>query len=168
MRTSSPASRRKFLRGCTLGAGGAVVLHGLNKAWACMECLRDKLGGKYPIGNTMLVGNTVVPSDASGSASLASIASVNGSPTSGAGAVSPAGAMNPMTYLRAFDWGQLGSSSSAQPQREYVLRAEDVDVEVATGIKFPAWTYNGQFPGPTLRANAGDRLLIHFENRGSR
>jgi FtsP/CotA-like multicopper oxidase with cupredoxin domain len=33
-------------------------------------------------------------------------------------------------------------------------------------VKFPAWVYNGFMPGPTLRATVGDRILIHFENRG--
>ena len=32
---------------------------------------------------------------------------------------------------------------------------------------FPAWTYNGRVPGPTLRATEGDRLRIVFRNYGS-
>ena len=32
---------------------------------------------------------------------------------------------------------------------------------------FPAWTYNGRVPGPTLRATEGDRLRIVFKNYGS-
>ena len=32
---------------------------------------------------------------------------------------------------------------------------------------FPAWTYNGRVPGPTLRATEGDRLRIVFRNTGS-
>jgi FtsP/CotA-like multicopper oxidase with cupredoxin domain len=34
-------------------------------------------------------------------------------------------------------------------------------------VFFPAWTYNGQVPGPTLRATEGDRIRIHFTNAGS-
>jgi FtsP/CotA-like multicopper oxidase with cupredoxin domain len=38
------------------------------------------------------------------------------------------------------------------------------EIEIAPGIVYPAWTYNGQVPGPTLRARQGDRLRIHFSN----
>ena len=46
--------------------------------------------------------------------------------------------------------------------------AEDREIEVAEGVKFPAWVYNGFMPGPTLRANVGDHLVIHFRNQGSK
>jgi FtsP/CotA-like multicopper oxidase with cupredoxin domain len=49
-----------------------------------------------------------------------------------------------------------------------VVVAEDKEIEIAEGIKFPAWVYNGFMPGPTLRASVGDRIIIHFENRGSK
>ena len=32
---------------------------------------------------------------------------------------------------------------------------------------YPAWTYNGQVPGPTIRCTEGDRLRIRFTNEGS-
>ena len=32
---------------------------------------------------------------------------------------------------------------------------------------FPAWTYNGQVPGPTIRATEGDRVRVLFRNLGS-
>jgi len=34
-------------------------------------------------------------------------------------------------------------------------------------VFFPAWTYNGQVPGPTLRANEGDRIRVNFINQGT-
>ena len=30
---------------------------------------------------------------------------------------------------------------------------------------YPAWAYNGQVPGPTLRAREGDLLRVVFRNR---
>src|SRR5687767_11321092 len=36
--------------------------------------------------------------------------------------------------------------------REYELVARDVDIEVAKGVTYPAWTYNGTAPGPVIRA----------------
>ena len=48
--------------------------------------------------------------------------------------------------------------------REWTLVAQDKEIEVAPGIRFPAWTYNGRIPGPTLRAREGERLRITFVN----
>jgi len=48
--------------------------------------------------------------------------------------------------------------------REYQLHAVDRDIEIAPGLFFPAWTFNGQVPGPTIRATEGDRLKITFKN----
>jgi FtsP/CotA-like multicopper oxidase with cupredoxin domain len=51
--------------------------------------------------------------------------------------------------------------------REYTLRAIDKEVEIAPGVFFPAWTYNGTIPGPVIRATEDDILRVHFENAGS-
>ncbi|CAN5154089.1 hypothetical protein BH18ACT12_BH18ACT12_15320 [soil metagenome] len=51
--------------------------------------------------------------------------------------------------------------------REYTLVAADHDVEIAPGIHFPAWTYNGTIHGPVIRATEGDRLRVHLSNAGS-
>jgi FtsP/CotA-like multicopper oxidase with cupredoxin domain len=51
--------------------------------------------------------------------------------------------------------------------REYTLVAQDLDVEIAPGIHFPAWTYNGTVPGPVIRATESDLLRVHFVNAGS-
>jgi len=51
--------------------------------------------------------------------------------------------------------------------REYALTAVDTDLEVAPGIFFPAWTYNGTAPGPIVRATEGDILRVRFRNQGS-
>jgi FtsP/CotA-like multicopper oxidase with cupredoxin domain len=51
--------------------------------------------------------------------------------------------------------------------RTYALTAIDRDIEVAKGITFPAWTYNGTVPGPVIRATQDDLLRVHFQNAGS-
>ena len=51
--------------------------------------------------------------------------------------------------------------------REYTLTATDREIEVAPGVFFPAWTYNGTVPGPVLRATEGDLLRVRFVNAGS-
>ena len=51
--------------------------------------------------------------------------------------------------------------------REYEIFAVDREIEIAPGVFFPAWTFNGQVPGPTLRATEGDTVRIRFVNQGS-
>ena len=51
--------------------------------------------------------------------------------------------------------------------REYTLTAVDREIEVAQGVFFPAWTYNGTVPGPVIRATEGDLLRVKFVNGGS-
>lgn len=72
--------------------------------------------------------------------------------------------VDPMRYLRHFDWGKPSRLRNGRTLREYNVFSSIRDVEVAPGVTFNAWTYNGQVPGPTLRAREGDRLRIHFLN----
>jgi len=48
--------------------------------------------------------------------------------------------------------------------REFELAASLEEIEIAPGVTFPAWTYNGQVPGPTLRATEGDVIRVVFGN----
>jgi FtsP/CotA-like multicopper oxidase with cupredoxin domain len=84
--------------------------------------------------------------------------------------------IQPMHYLTAFnrcefprhaDWYRETRLPNGRMLREYEMVAYDKEIEIAPGIYFPAWTYNGQVPGPTLRATEGDRIRIHFVNQGS-
>jgi len=52
--------------------------------------------------------------------------------------------------------------------REYWIVAEDKNIEIAPGVYYPAWTYNGQVPAPTIRATEGDTIRIHFLNKGTK
>jgi manganese oxidase len=76
-------------------------------------------------------------------------------------------AYNPTHFLTDFDGGSISVLPSGQTLREFHISAEDREIEVAPGVFFPAWTYNGQIPGPTLRCTEGDRIRVHFTNRGS-
>lgn len=149
--------RRTLLKALVLGTGGGLVLgRAVPAAKACMECLVDKLDGKYPIGKTKTVGDLVMP------------VSLEGVPEPRAYAPAGTGKMDPMKYLTAFDYGEVTELPGGGSRREYFIRAEDREIEIAEGIKYPAWTYNGFLPGPTLRATEGDELRVHFENRGSK
>ena len=51
--------------------------------------------------------------------------------------------------------------------REYTLTAVDKRLEVAQGVFFEAWTYNGTVPGPVIRATQDDLLRVNFVNGGA-
>jgi FtsP/CotA-like multicopper oxidase with cupredoxin domain len=72
---------------------------------------------------------------------------------------------DPMLYLSNFDYGQESKLGDGRTLREFKLVARDVNLEVAPGIIFPAWTYNGTVPGPTIRCKEGELVRIHFTNQ---
>jgi FtsP/CotA-like multicopper oxidase with cupredoxin domain len=85
---------------------------------------------------------------------------------------------NPTTYLRSWNFSELEPVERARfyretkrPDgsllREYEIIAIDREIEIAPGVFFPAWTFNGQVPGPTIRATEGDRVRVRFLNQGS-
>ena len=75
--------------------------------------------------------------------------------------------IDPSEFIQTFDYGKTTIMADGTVVREWELIAIDREIEIAPGIFFPAWTYNGQVPGPTLRANEGERLRVHFVNGGS-
>ena len=75
---------------------------------------------------------------------------------------------DPMDMLVDWDYGTVtGQSADGAPVREYEISAGDVTIEIAPGVYFPAWTYNGRVPGPTIRCREGDLLKVHFANYAS-
>ena len=46
----------------------------------------------------------------------------------------------------------------------YDLEASEFPWEIAPGKSIQAWGFNNQLPGPVLRANAGDTMLIRLTN----
>lgn len=93
------------------------------------------------------------------------------------GRVSP-DRFDPMTYLRSWNFSHLPETErktfyreTPRPDgtllREYEFIAVDRELEIAPGVFYPAWTYNGQVPGPTIRATEGDRIRVNLLNQGS-
>ncbi|MGI8620167.1 MAG: multicopper oxidase domain-containing protein [Gemmatimonadaceae bacterium] len=74
---------------------------------------------------------------------------------------------DPTAFLTHFDYGKVSRLPSGQTLREYDFEATEFELEVAPGVFFPAWGYNGQVPGPTIRCTEGDRLRVHFKNSGT-
>ena len=75
-----------------------------------------------------------------------------------------ANGFDPLEILTDFDAGEVSKDRSGRTVREYEFVTIDKEIEVAPGIFFPAWTYNGRVPGPTIRATEGDRIRIKLVN----
>jgi FtsP/CotA-like multicopper oxidase with cupredoxin domain len=82
------------------------------------------------------------------------------------GSMQPGG-FDPTAFATTFDRGRQSLLPGGQVLREYDLVAVDREIEIAPGVFFPAWTYNGQVPGPTLRCTEGDRVRVRFTNAGT-
>jgi FtsP/CotA-like multicopper oxidase with cupredoxin domain len=74
---------------------------------------------------------------------------------------------DPGAFLGHFDYGEVSTLPNGQTLREYEIHAIDREIKIAPGVFYPAWTYNGQVPGPTIRATEGDRIRVHFRNLGT-
>jgi manganese oxidase len=74
---------------------------------------------------------------------------------------------DPYSILTEWDTGEVSILPDGRRLREFMLTAADQEVEIAPGVFFPAWCYNGRVPGPTLRATEGELIRITFVNAGS-
>jgi FtsP/CotA-like multicopper oxidase with cupredoxin domain len=71
---------------------------------------------------------------------------------------------HPSEILYDFNYGDRVYEENGVTVREYDFVSIDQEVEIAPGIFFPAWTYNGRIPGPTIRCTQGDLIRINFVN----
>ena len=87
--------------------------------------------------------------------------------------------IDPGLYLATWNFSNLPAEERAHYYREtalgggrllreYWIVAQDREIEIAPGVVFPAWSYNGQVPGPTIRATEGDTVRVHFTNGSER
>lgn len=74
---------------------------------------------------------------------------------------------DPTAMLTDWETGTVSSLPDGRTLRSFEIIGEDKEIEIVPGVFFPAWTYNGRVPGPTLRATEGERLRIVFRNHGS-
>ena len=143
-------ARRDFLRmgvGTTAGVAGAAVL--------------SRAGSAHPqhtgVGANVPMAPAVQESHHAGHGASMLV-----------GAVDPqANGFDPMQLLVDWDYGRVSTLPNGQRLREYNIVAVDKEIEIAPGVRFPAWTYNGRVPGPTIRCTEGDHLRINFFNGGS-
>lgn len=74
---------------------------------------------------------------------------------------------DPSDILYDFDYGVTSEMEDGRTLREFQIVASDMEIEVAPGVFFAAWTYNNRVPGPTLRCVEGDRVRVVFTNAGN-
>lgn len=74
---------------------------------------------------------------------------------------------NPSDILTDFDYGKVSTLENGQTLREYDIYVINKDIEIAPGIIYSAWTYNGRIPGPTIRCTEGDHIRITLSNGSS-
>jgi nitrite reductase (NO-forming) len=72
------------------------------------------------------------------------------------GAFADGGALSPGAELKPLD---------PSPVKTVRLDTAHKVVEIAPGVKFSAWTFGNQVPGPTIRARVGDKVRFSMTNR---
>jgi FtsP/CotA-like multicopper oxidase with cupredoxin domain len=150
-------SRRKLLAGGAAAGASLPVLH----QFIPHEGLHEALEGARAAGG----GHAANGGQAHGGAQALHGGGAAG-PTfrSGATVDHRANGFNPTDMLRDFDWGRTRRLASGRVLREWTLVAGDKEIEVAPGVHYPAWVYNGRVPAPTLRAREGELLRVRFVN----
>ncbi len=74
---------------------------------------------------------------------------------------------DPSLMLTDWETGTVSHLPDGRTLRSFEITGVDKEIEIAPGLMFPAWTYNGRVPGPSLRVTEGDRVRIVFRNGGS-
>src|ERR1035437_4522577 len=78
--------------------------------------------------------------------------------------LSSAGFGNPLQPQQSPTGRLQGPPPGGGALREIDLVAEPTQFEVPTHGVFQKWLYNGQFPGPEIRAKEGERLRLTVKN----
>jgi FtsP/CotA-like multicopper oxidase with cupredoxin domain len=152
-----PVGRRRFLR--EVGAAGAMS--------------GALLGGKNLIADAPFAGTAGSPGTNDGHAPLKGLHGGRSGDShdhthGGLGTVGLVdhrrNGFHPHEILTDFDGGEVSKDTSGRTVREYEFVASDKEIEVAPGVFFPAWTYNGRVPGPTIRVTEGDRVRVTLIN----
>ncbi|ACB74307.1 multicopper oxidase domain-containing protein [Opitutus terrae] len=86
-------------------------------------------------------------------------------PTNAAAAVTPLSLYNGLPVQQAHP-ARLPPLLGTGDSVGVTLIATDTTVEIANGVQYNAWTFNGTVPGPVLHVRQGQTVNVTFVNRG--
>ncbi len=135
--TGRRITRREMIQGGSLGAAAMVSAGLLGKSTSAEQIL---LAGEHSSGGH-------------GAHAMGAVGEVD----------HDRNGFDPTDILTDYDFGEV-DTVNGQTVRRYRFVAVDQEIEIAPGVFFPAWTYNGRVPGPTIRCTEGDRIEIEFIN----
>ncbi|MCZ4273346.1 multicopper oxidase domain-containing protein [Maritalea porphyrae] len=138
-------SRRGVLLAGLAAAGGAVAVSGRANAQ------------ELPYGSEASTSTMVTHENMAAHGGMMTVGEVD----------NVANGFDPMALLTDWDVGTTEILPDGRTLRTFEVQAEDKEIEIAPGVFYPAWTFNGRVPGPALRATEGDRIRIIFKNYGS-
>ncbi len=75
------------------------------------------------------------------------------------------GAGLPYAQGKALNFGAELKPLDPSPVKTVRLDTTHKIIEIAPGVKFSAWTFGDQVPGPTIRARVGDKIRFSMTNR---
>src|SRR5438309_6024475 len=70
--------------------------------------------------------------------------------------------IDPTSFLTNFEQGKFVTVENGERVREFNLVSYPSLIEVASGVKFPAWTLNGRDHVPTLRCIEGETVRMRL------
>ncbi|MFV1961027.1 MAG: multicopper oxidase domain-containing protein [Acidimicrobiia bacterium] len=146
--TEDGVSRRELLK--KVGMGGAVLLGGTVLGRVTTDQARATGGDDEYSPGSVDLDNTVVGDDVLG----AVYGRGNGIPPG-----LESDALDAHTFPPEYDNKPDGTV------RDVEIVVEERLLEVAGGVYFDAWTYNGTVPAPIIRVTKGDLVRIRFKNR---
>lgn len=144
---TASVDRRRLLAGGLLAAGGTVA------------AVRSARGQASHNGHpaSAVAADTPAPPHLTAHGDMITVGDVD----------SVRNGFDPLKILTDWDTGTVSRLPDGRTLRTFEVTAEDKEIEIAPGIMFPAWTYSGRVPGPSLRAIEGELLRIVFKNYGS-
>jgi FtsP/CotA-like multicopper oxidase with cupredoxin domain len=75
--------------------------------------------------------------------------------------MSTMGQMDNMTRVSV---ATLTEGATDAPVKTFELTAEEKELDLGNGKKVQAWTFDGIAPGPEIRVQEGDRVIVHVKN----
>ena len=104
------------------------------------------LAGLAAAGGSVAVGNRAAAQEAKGPSVSAPTMATHGNMMTVGDVDNLANGFDPVAMLTDWDVGTTEILSDGRTLRTFQVDAEDKEIEIAPGVFFPAWTFNGRVP----------------------